>query len=188
MSNGHGALLGLELHSPSGTLHYRAQAQMVENRTPVSSDAPPSLSLSDWGGAPIYGDVLFHKDKFQVIQTLNGVGVEGISGTLKGVDQAKWDWERWNTDVAALDGGLQLTLLWARDTMGGAVLPMSIGEIRISSSAPTEGKIECTALCRTASKNRGMADVVFHNESGTRVAEFKDVELILRPDAAKANA
>ena len=39
LSNGHGALLGLELKSLNGTLHYRAEAQMVETRTPDSTDA-----------------------------------------------------------------------------------------------------------------------------------------------------
>ena len=186
LSNGHGALLGLELKSTSGTVHYRAQAQMVENRAPTPTEEAPSLSLTDWGGAPIYGDVLFHKDEFQVIQNLDGVGDEGISGTLNGVDKAEWGWERWNTDVAAMDGGLQLILLWARDTMGGAVLPMGIGEVRMSSDIPPEGSIQCVAHCRTSSKNRGVADVVFHNEAGDRFAEFKDVEVILRPDKTKA--
>jgi NAD(P)-dependent dehydrogenase (short-subunit alcohol dehydrogenase family) len=183
LSNGTGALLNLELRSPGGTLHYRAQAQMIEDPKPDSTEAAPRLSLNEWGGAPIYGDVLFHKDEFQVIKALNGVGNEGISGTLKGVDKAKWGWENWNTDVAALDGGLQLLLLWARDAMGGAALPMGIGEIRMSANTPPVGHIECTAQCRTASKSRGVADVSFHDEEGTLFTEFKNVELILRPDS-----
>jgi hypothetical protein len=65
--------------------------------------------------------------------------------------------------------------------MGGAALPMGIGEIRLSSDTPSQGKISCTAECRASSKKRGVADVSFHNEDGIRFAEFKDVELILRP-------
>jgi hypothetical protein len=186
LSNGHGSLLALELVSPTGTVHYRAQAQMVEDKSQPSKDAAPRLALDDWGGAPVYGDVLFHKDQFQVIDKLDGVGDEGISGTLKGVDKAEWGWERWNTDVAAMDGGLQLILLWARDKMGGAVLPMGIGEMRMSSTLPPEGKIQCVASCREASKNRGVADLVFHTESGDRFAELKGVEVILLPDTPKA--
>ena len=186
LSNGQGALLGLELHSASGRLHYRAQAQMVDNRTVSSTKAAAELSLEDWGGAPIYGDVLFHTDKFQVIDNLEGMSKDGIAGTLKGVDKAKWNWDEWNTDVAALDGGLQMLLLWARDQMGGAALPMGIGEIRLSADTPSQGKISCTAECRASSKKRGVADVSFHNEDGVRFAEFKDVELILRPMTNKA--
>ena len=186
LSNGHGALLGLELVGPSGTIHYRAQAQMVEDREQPSRDAAPSLALKDWGGAPIYGDVLFHKDRFQVIQGLDGVSDVGISGTLNGVEKAEWGWENWSTDVAAMDGGLQLILLWARSKMGGAVLPMGIGEMRMSSEFPPEGKIQCVASCREASKNRGVADLVFHTEDGDRFAELKGVEVILLPDMPKA--
>jgi hypothetical protein len=182
ISNGLGAELGMELHSPDGTLHYRAQAQMLEDRVPMSTAAAPKLKLGDWGGAPIYGDVLFHQDKFQVIQSLHGVSESGISGTLKGVDLAGWSGESWNTDVAALDGGLQLALLWARDTMGGAVLPMAISEVRMSASPPPVGNIACTAQCEAVSKTRGMADVTFHCEDGQRFAELKGVELILRPN------
>jgi NAD(P)-dependent dehydrogenase (short-subunit alcohol dehydrogenase family) len=186
LNNGSGALLGLEISSPDGTVHYRAQARMVEEQIVLSKDAAPKLVLNDWGGAPIYGDVLFHEDQFQVIQGLDGVSDTGISGTLNGVAKASWGWETWNTDVAAMDGGLQLILLWARKHMGGAVLPMSIGEIRMTSAIPPEGKIQCVAQCREASKNRGVADLVFHNEDGERFAELNSVEVILRPDGPKA--
>ena len=186
LSNGCGALLGLELRSPSGTVHYRAQAQMVETPPPAPTAGAPKLALDDWGGAPVYGDVLFHTDEFQVIQNLDGVGANGISGTVNGVDKAEWSWDRWDTDVAALDGGLQLILLWARTTMGGAVLPMGINEVRMSSTTPPEGRIQCVAQCRAETKNKGVADVVFHTETGDRFAEFKGVEVILRPDGTKA--
>jgi NAD(P)-dependent dehydrogenase (short-subunit alcohol dehydrogenase family) len=186
LSNGHGVLLALELKSPTGTIHYRAQAQMVTEANPVSQNAAPKLALNDWGGAPIYGDVLFHEDQFQVIESLSGIGEKGISGTLNGVENAEWRWENWSTDVAAMDGGLQLILLWARSAMGGPVLPMSIGELRMNTTMPPKGKIKCVASCRGTSKTRGVADLVFHSESGELFAEIKAVEVILRPDTPKA--
>jgi hypothetical protein len=145
------------------------------------------LALERWGSAPIYGDVLFHENDFQVIQGLDGVSDDGISGTLHGVWEAKWGWEQWNTDVAAMDGGLQLLLLWARGKMGGAVLPMGIGEARVSMTEPPPGQIRCVARCRTESKHQGMADVVFLNDAGDLFAELNDVRLILRPGASTAN-
>jgi hypothetical protein len=183
LSNGHGALLGLELSCPDGTLHYRAQAHMVDTLTPALTDEVPNPSLDDWGGAPIYGDVLFHTDQFQVIQDLDGVGDAGIVGTLNGVDRAQWGWEPWNTDVAALDGGLQMLLLWARDRMGGAALPMSIGKTLVYVDTPPEGAIRCVARCSPSGSSRGLADVRFEDESGALFTEFKDVEFILRPNS-----
>jgi len=187
LSNGHGALLGMELNSLDGTLHYSAQAQMVDSRAPVSLERASGPALDDWGGAPVYGDVLFHTDQFQVIQDLDGVSDSGIAGTLHGVDQAQWGWEDWNTDVAALDGGLQMLLLWARDRMGGAALPMSIGKTLVHAEAPPEGSIHCVAHCRPSGNSRGLADVSFLAEDGELFTEFKDVELILRPGSRSSN-
>ena len=86
--------------------------------------------------------------------------------------------------VAAMDGGLQLVLLWARGKMGGAALPMRIGEVRIAEATPAQGNIRCIARCPAESSKRGLADVIFATEAGVRVAEFKDVEVILRPNEA----
>jgi phosphoheptose isomerase len=66
------------------------------------------------------------------------------------------------------------------------VLPMSIGEMRMISAIPPKGKIQCVAKCREASKNRGVADLVFHNQDGDRFAELNSVEVILRPNMPKA--
>jgi hypothetical protein len=186
-NNGTGALLGLTLTSPDGTPRYRALAQMVETQSVPSPKRTPDspLSLDDWGGAPIYGDVLFHTDLFQVIQKLDGIGDDGISGTLAGVEQAKWTWESWNTDVAALDGGLQMLLLWARERLGGAALPMAIGQMLVHSDVPPEGPIRCIARCRPDGTSRGIADIIFEDAAGQPFTEFRDVELVLRPRPAK---
>jgi len=186
VSNGHGAVLALELRSPSGTLHYRASATLVPQRATAAATAAPRLALEDWNDAPIYGDVLFHEADFQVIDRLDGVSADGISGTLKGVRAAKWSWEAWETDVAALDGGLQLLLLWARSALGGAVLPMAIGQYRQTTDELPEGPIHCTATCRAVGSNRGLADVAFFDGRGARFAELRDVELILRPQVRPA--
>jgi acyl transferase domain-containing protein/short-subunit dehydrogenase len=177
------SLLELQLRGLDGVLYYSAQALMSADPVEAfDADKLPPLSLRAWNGDPIYGDVLFHEDEFQVIQGLDGVGEAGISGHMKGVHAAEWAWERWDTDVAAMDGGLQMVLLWARKAMGGAVLPMGIGEA-ILAELPPQGTIRCVARCRADSKTSGSADVAFHNEAGIRFAELKDVRVILRPNA-----
>ena len=181
LSNGQGVLLGLELRGSSGTLHYRAEAQMAAEHNSAARQLTPELVLDAWSGAPIYGDVLFHQRDFQVIQTLDGAGGDGISGTLKGVARADWRWERWETDVAAMDGGLQLLLLWAREQLGGAALPTSIGELRMLTRPPAAGSVRCVAHCRKSGSHGVLADVAFQDEGGVRFAELNDVELTLRP-------
>ena len=75
--------------------------------------------------------------------------------------QAGWTSEPWQVDVAALDGGLQLAVLWARERMGGATLPMGIGELRIGDAPVTEGPVRVVASCRKTSDSRATADVLF---------------------------
>ncbi|MCO4774361.1 MAG: polyketide synthase dehydratase domain-containing protein, partial [Deltaproteobacteria bacterium] len=184
LSNGHGAQLTVELHDTHGALLYRGRASMAPRDAASTAPAPsPNPTLDDWGGAAIYGDVLFHSDAFQVIRELHGVGPEGIDGTLAGVHEAGWVWERWLTDVAALDGGLQLVLLWARDQLGGAALPMGIKDLRLHGALP-EGPVRCIARCGAKGSQRGTADIAFLDADGRRFAELRGVELILRPDVA----
>ena len=55
---------------------------------------------------------LFHGPHFQVLQTLDDwTGDEG-GADLRGTDEVGWGEGPWLTDPAALDGGLQLALLW----------------------------------------------------------------------------
>lgn len=155
--------------------------------TPSPTPSHPAPILDDWGGAAIYGDVLFHSDDFRVIRDLDGVGPDGISGTLAGVHEAGWSWEDWHTDVAALDGGLQLVLLWARTHLGGAALPMGISELRVDGPL-AQGPVRCVARCAGRGAQRGVADVVFMDSTGRHVAELRGVELVLRPDRAAVGA
>ena len=187
LSNGHGAELALELHTADGTPCYRARATMRRlDDDARPHESVPTLSLDDWGGAPIYGDVLFHRDDFQVIRELDGIGPTGISGTLVGVRAGGWGWERWTMDVAAIDGALQLALLWARQELGGAVLPMGLGELRIDGPVP-EGAVRCVAHCASVGASRARADVSLLDAAGRRFAWLKGVELVLRPDANTAS-
>ncbi len=183
VSNGHGAELELGLRAADGTPHYRARATLrAHGDAPTDAVAAPTLRLDDWGGAPIYGDVLFHADAFQVIRGLDGVGPAGISGTLAGVRTAGWAWDRWTTDVAAIDGALQLALLWARRELGGAVLPMGVRELRIDGSPP-DGPVRCVAHCVSQGRSAARADLSLCDADGRRFATLRGVELVLRPDA-----
>ncbi len=182
VANGSDLTLQMELHSASGALHYRAMAELSSSPVLMPKNTLATPSLNTWGSARVYGDVLFHTDDFQVIKELEGVSAQGIAGALKGVHEAQWNWDAWQTDVAAFDGGLQMLLLWAREGMGGAVLPMGIGELRMTGQAPSEGEIRCVAQCKASSSSSAVADLVFTDAKGATFAEMKHVELVKRPD------
>ena len=144
------------------------------------------MDLDDWGGAAIYdGSVLFHGKTFQVIDEVEGISDEGASALLSGLHGASWTPERWQLDVAAFDGALQLAILWARRLQGGGSLPTAIAEVRIdAASAVPNGPIRCVVVGRESTRSRTLSDILLFDESGARFAQLRGVETHLRPDLA----
>jgi hypothetical protein len=140
--------------------------------------------LEKWTQAAVYdGHVLFHGPSFQVIDSVKGVSREGIVGTLSGTTKSAWAGESWRSDAAAMDGGLQLALLWSRHVLGGAVLPMAMGEYRSYRDGLTEGPMQGVVHGRKIQDQRTVCDIAFSDASGQVVAELIGVETVLRPDA-----
>ncbi len=178
LSNGDGALLSLELRSASGTRHYSALARMQE--APVHTHATPArVALKPWGDKPVYGDILFHGPRFQVIRDVQGMSSEGGAAVLDGVDAAGWSFEPWQTDVAALDGGLQLALLWTEQALGGRSLPTGVGRIRLGRVG--HGRLHAVLKGRKAGAGKGISHLVLVDDEGVTVAELNDVETHLLP-------
>jgi hypothetical protein len=186
LSNGSGAEIGVELRAKNMVLHYSATVGMTE--VPVAAPAmaaPPALQA--WTQSTVYdGHVLFHGPGFQVINAVQGVSRDGIVGTLSGNSQAGWPTEAWCTDAAALDGGLQLALLWSRQILGGAVLPMALGEYRSYRSGLNSGQVQGVVYGRKIHEARTVCDIAFVDGSDQLLAELIGVETVLRPGEAQA--
>jgi hypothetical protein len=61
MSNGEGAVLGIEVLGSDGALYYRTEATMAtSSRSLGRGDGGGVRQLRAWGDATVYGDVLFH--------------------------------------------------------------------------------------------------------------------------------
>jgi acyl transferase domain-containing protein/NADP-dependent 3-hydroxy acid dehydrogenase YdfG len=192
LSNGDGATLGIEVLGADGGLHYRAEATMAtSSRSLGRGDGGGVGQLRPWGDATVYGDVLFHTQDFQVIDSLDGIADDGICGVLRGVSSktngAGWSVEPWRTDIAALDGALQLAVLWVREQLGAASLPMAIGELRLSESPVASGLVRAVVRCRKAGGSRAIADIVLLDQSGARLVELREVELVVRPDQRRTS-
>jgi hypothetical protein len=190
LSNGDGAVLGIEVLGSDAGLHYRAEAIMAtSSRSLGRGDGGGVGQLRPWGDATVYGDVLFHTEDFQVIDSLDGIADDGICGVLRGVGdkRAGWSVEPWRTDVAALDGALQLAVLWVREQLGAASLPMAIGELRLSESPVASGLVRAVVRCRKAGGSRAIADIVLLDPSGARLVELREVELVVRPDQRRTS-
>jgi hypothetical protein len=169
-----GRQLQMMVRDAAGNPNY--SARIVLGAEPAAaSDGLPPLQVDDWTGGPLYADLLFHRGQFELIETLNGISDNGIAAQVRGVHAAEWPGESWQLDVAALDGGLQMAVLYGQRMLGGPNLPTSIGELR-SYAPPTTGPIKVAAYQRKSGSSATSTDILFADASGRRLAELIDVQ------------
>jgi NADP-dependent 3-hydroxy acid dehydrogenase YdfG len=180
ISNGHGAEIALELRGHDGHLHYTAVAEMApESVAPRGATAPPAES-DPWPYPTVYGDVLFHGPEFQVIRELHGISAEGMAGVLAGTREMGWD-DAWVSDPAALDGGLQLAVLWFKHQLGGASLPTAVAAYRAYAHGPAEEPVHAVLKGRVLGPHHTVSDIAFLDGDGRLLAELEGVETHRRP-------
>ncbi len=172
-------LYAMSLSGIDGTRHYSARVEMGA----VRSDAPLSVAsigaLQPWSGAIYDGDALFHGPMFQAIQSVDGTGERGITGTLVGRRALGWPDTTWDTDSALLDGALQLAVLWTRRTLSGASLPTSLGSW--VSYGDTPAAVHATAIGRALGRDRAVFDVTLADDKGATVGVLRELELHVLP-------
>jgi hypothetical protein len=169
-----GAQLQMTIRDKQGHTNYSARVELLPG-TGHSGQAPAAITLEPWRGAAPYGDLLFHRGEFELIQTLDGVSDQGIAATLRGVTHAGWTGEAWNLDVAALDAGLQLAVLFGTRMLGGPNLPTGIDQIRTFGTTPSTGLLSATAYRRKLGPSSMTTDIVFTDDGGHCVAELLGV-------------
>jgi acyl transferase domain-containing protein len=179
LSNGDGAVLGLTLTDAAGRKLYSAKAHVAKDAADAPKAAVGHSGLEKWNG-DVYGGVLFHGPDFQVIDALKGVNAEGIEATLTGTDGKGWSDAVWRTDVAAMDGGLQLALLWAQHVLGGQTLPTAVGAYHHYAEGPATGPLQVVLRGRTVGSNKTVSDIEF-TAGGEVVAALEGVETHLLP-------
>ena len=182
--------IAVEVRGQNDALHYSAVVAMAPQaaRSPAAQTAP---TVDRWTLPNVYdGHVLFHGERFQVIRAVEGVSRAGIIGTLAGVTEVGWPGEAWRSDPAMLDGGLQLALLWTRNVLDGASLPMALGELRTYREGIANGPVLCVLYARQVHDARAVCDIAFVDATGAVIAEMVGVETVLRPSetATKSTA
>ncbi len=176
-----GRELQLDVRGAGGTHHYSARAELsAEPATP--GDGSPDLPLEAWEGEPIYDDLLFHREAFELIEEMDGISDHGAGGRVRGVSRAGWENGPWQLDAAALDGGLQVAVLYGHRMLGGASLPTTIGRLR-AFRAPGEGLLTATAHRRKVGSLSVTTDVLLSDDEGRPVAELTGVETHTYPGA-----
>ncbi|MFJ5156195.1 SDR family NAD(P)-dependent oxidoreductase [Streptomyces sp. NPDC088353] len=173
--------LEAELRGDSGMAHFRAVLD-------TGADAPDPAA---WGGpdglkpldrAELYdGEILFHGPRFRSVRSLNGVSEHAAEATVAGVRALDWPGEHWPLDPAAVDGALQLALVWAQEELGAATLPMAVAECRVHRRGPVDGTVRCVLRGRKVHSTGARCDAALIDADGAVRLELLGVELVRRP-------
>jgi NAD(P)-dependent dehydrogenase (short-subunit alcohol dehydrogenase family)/acyl carrier protein len=186
VSNTSGARMALELRGADDSLCYTGEVEMTTPTLPRPETTPaqsalPTLEAFPWSVSEVYDRLLFHGPDFRVIRSLDGVAANGCSAVLAGTRELGWTGGPWRTDVAALDGGLQLAILWGIHKLGRRSLPTSVGGFVSHGADLVEGPIRCTLTARSVGEHRTLSDLVFTTPDGRLVAELRDLEMHVPP-------
>ena len=99
------------------------------------------------------------------------------TASLYGLTTAGWQGDGWATDPAALDGCLQVALVWSFEQLERKVLPLRVGEVvRYRAGALGDG-LRCVLSNGSAQNNRAVCDLDLFDSDSQLVASFKRLEL-----------
>ncbi|MEM7024021.1 MAG: SDR family oxidoreductase, partial [Pseudomonadota bacterium] len=174
------AQIELTLASRDGRVCYRALVELGPHQQALAEpQATVQQTWSPWPWRPsqVYEGNLFHGPDFQVIHELEGVGAEGGVGVFEGTLAKRWPGGPWLTDPAAIDGAMQLALLWGLKETSRVFLPMRIGSFIPRGPLPTDQRLRCQFRSRLVGQSRTENDFVFMTLEGGVVAEMRGVEM-----------
>lgn len=167
-------------------LHYRA--------TLVALDATDTGPWPTGHGLPSYPDAgvpgaddvydspaLFHGPRFRALHTVHGLGPDGAAAEVVGAEELGWADDAWHVDPGALDGALQLALLWAERALGRACLPMSVGTARLPRTGALTAPTTCAVRAGRVRGDTARCDVALLAADGAPRVQLLQVELVARP-------
>ncbi|MGW1161220.1 SDR family NAD(P)-dependent oxidoreductase [Streptomyces sp. NPDC002519] len=173
--------LEAEVRGESGVAHFRAVLDTgAEDPDPAAWGSPDGLKplgRTEWYD----GESLFHGPRFHSVRSLRGVSEHGAEAIVAGVRVLEWPGEHWPLDPAAVDGALQLALVWAQEELGAATLPMAVAECRVHRGGPVDGTVRCVLRGRRIHSTGARCDAALIDADGSVRLELLGVELVRRP-------
>ncbi|MFE3740561.1 SDR family NAD(P)-dependent oxidoreductase [Streptomyces sp. NPDC059134] len=170
-----------ELRGVDGVAHFRAVLDTgAVEPDPACWGSPDGLEPLD-GDAFYDGELLFHGPRFQAVRAPYGVSEHGAEASVAGVRALGWAGEHGPLDPAAVDGALQLALVWARNAVGAATLPMAVAECRVHRRGAVDGTVRCVVRGRKTHSTGARCDAALIDADGAVRLELLGVELVSRP-------
>jgi hypothetical protein len=185
--DGAGVVLEMTIVGADQARHYGARVRMGSG-VPAAAVHPPAigpLQPCAWNPSDIYNGMLFHGPAFHVVRTVDGLSERGIAGTLDGLTAKQWPGAPWQADVAAVDGAIQLALLWGIAQLGRPSLPTRIGSFVPAQSGPAAGPLRCIIAARARDAHSLTADAVLTDAHGATFATLSELEMHLLGDGPR---
>ena len=176
VANGTGARLALELRGAGGVLHYAAAAEMADQGLAAPERGVPGGPQRGEAAAHLYGEALFHGPAFHVLRGVEAVSAAGAAASCAGVPEQGWS-GRFALDAAAVDGALQLAIVWGRQQTGADTLPTGLGAFVPRAAFPVQGPLRLELVARQSSALRTLSDVLAFDQGGAPVFELREVEM-----------
>jgi hypothetical protein len=176
------------VETADGTVCYRGRAGGEED-FPFEDWSEEQLALPALEDGEIHdiydGETLFQGTSLRTLTDVQGLGPAGAAGSVVGAADMGWPEEPWRMDPAALDGAIQLAVLWAKSQIGGATLPMSLHAGRFHASGAVSGPLRCVVRAVRVGAHNAVCDVrLSRPDGGPSVAELCGLELVARPRSA----
>jgi NADP-dependent 3-hydroxy acid dehydrogenase YdfG len=178
-------VLDVRLISSTGAAHYRAWL-VAPGGSPQRWTTPDAMGEPITGRSIYEAAVLFHGPDFRVLRRVEGLSRYGAEARVVGVRAMGWPGGPWWTDPAAIDGALQVAVLWARHATGNATLPMGVDTLRVHRAGPAPGTLRCLVRAASIAADATRCDIALLDEDGEVRSELLGVSLIRRPDLASA--
>ncbi|TPW08939.1 MAG: putative 3-oxoacyl-acyl-carrier-protein reductase [Alphaproteobacteria bacterium] len=172
-----GAAYAVTLRDSAQRLRYRAVVEL-RDEAPARPPRMEQASAGPWGVTleQAYAGPLFHGARFEALSRLEGTDSRGGVAIVKRCTDLGWPDEPWATDPAALDGGLQLGLLWASANKRGTMLPQRIASFAQYSVPAPSAPLQCSFTARPVSEKRIDFDFVLETVAGDLVAVMSGTE------------
>ena len=174
--------LQIELHGADDVVHYRSRAELASASFNADSR---NVARRVTGGASwpwtveqAY-DHLFHGPDFHVLRTLDAVDETSGRATLLGVRSKDWEGGPWTIDPAAMDGALQVAILWGLNRTGRLSLPSSIKAAYFHRTTTDVPWMNCEVVARTVGRHQHSFDIHLTTPTGEPIVDLTEVDMTL---------
>lgn len=180
-----GSRLAVELRDGAGAVRFTAAVDLGAAAAPPPRAPDGDPPHEPWDGPALYGpSSLFHGPQFRVVRSVDAVSRDRARGTLAAAGAAGWSADGLRLDPAAIDGALQLAMLFGLRAGGGPRLPLRIERMVFHHNA--DGELRCELTQRSRSQERLLCDLSLASATGQRVADLIGVELFTVPSGSTA--